>query len=447
MSEIKCPNCGEIFAIDESEYQKIVSQIRNSEFEKILNERLQNENAKFQSELELVKSQEIARAKEYIANLKAQKDSEISQLKEILAKSQAELKGKDENLTQKFEIEKSKISLENEAKIAELNQKIIELNAKISASENEKNLAVSNAISSKDSEISELKITLSEKEKNFVEKEQILRENFEKTISDKDAMIDYYKDLKAKLSTKMVGESLETHCSTEFEKLRTTAFANAYFEKDNEVKEGGKGDFIFRDFKDGVEYISIMFEMKNEADTTASKHKNEEFFAKLDKDRKAKNCEYAVLVSLLESDSELYNTGIVDVSHKYEKMYVIRPQFFLPIISLLRNAALNSLEDKKRLVEYQNQNLDIETFKSNIDEFKDKFGKNYRLASEKFQKAIDEIDKTISHLEKVKNELLSSENNLRLANDKAEKLTIKKLTNNAPSVQKMFDEAGQNSGE
>ncbi|MDA3046843.1 DUF2130 domain-containing protein [Campylobacter sp. VBCF_06 NA8] len=447
MSEIKCPNCGEIFAIDESEYQKIVSQIRNSEFEKILNERLQNENAKFQSELELVKSQEIARAKEYIANLKAQKDSEISQLKEILAKSQAELKGKDENLTQKFEIEKSKISLENEAKIAELNQKITELNAKISANENEKNLAVSNAISSKDSEISELKITLSEKEKNFVEKEQILRENFEKTISDKDAMIDYYKDLKAKLSTKMVGESLETHCSTEFEKLRTTAFANAYFEKDNEVKEGGKGDFIFRDFKDGVEYISIMFEMKNESDTTASKHKNEEFFAKLDKDRKAKNCEYAVLVSLLESDSELYNTGIVDVSHKYEKMYVIRPQFFLPIISLLRNAALNSLEDKKRLAEYQNQNLDIETFKSNIDEFKDKFGKNYRLASEKFQKAIDEIDKTISHLEKVKNELLSSENNLRLANDKAEKLTIKKLTNNAPSVQKMFDEAGQNSGE
>ncbi|MDA3078767.1 DUF2130 domain-containing protein [Campylobacter sp. JMF_06 NA1] len=447
MSEIKCPNCGEIFAIDESEYQKIVSQIRNSEFEKILNERLQNENAKFQSELELVKSQEIARAKEYIANLKAQKDSEISQLKEILAKSQAELKGKDENLTQKFEIEKSKISLENEAKIAELNQKITELNAKISASENEKNLAVSNAISSKDSEISELKITLSEKEKNFVEKEQILRENFEKTISDKDAMIDYYKDLKAKLSTKMVGESLETHCSTEFEKLRTTAFANAYFEKDNEVKEGGKGDFIFRDFKDGVEYISIMFEMKNESDTTASKHKNEEFFAKLDKDRKAKNCEYAVLVSLLENDSELYNTGIVDVSHKYEKMYVIRPQFFLPIISLLRNAALNSLEDKKRLVEYQNQNLDIETFKSNIDEFKDKFGKNYRLASEKFQKAIDEIDKTISHLEKVKNELLSSENNLRLANDKAEKLTIKKLTNNAPSVQKMFDEAEQNSDE
>ncbi|MBP3224398.1 MAG: DUF2130 domain-containing protein [Campylobacter sp.] len=444
MSEIKCPNCGEIFAIDESEYQKIVSQIRNSEFEKILNERLQNENAKFQSELELVKSQEIARAKEYIANLKAQKDSEISQLKENLAKFEAELKGKDENLTQKFEIEKSKISLENEAKIAELNQKITELNAKISASENEKNLAVSNAISSKDSEISELKITLSEKEKNFVEKEQILRENFEKTISDKDAMIDYYKDLKAKLSTKMVGESLETHCSTEFEKLRTTAFANAYFEKDNEVKEGGKGDFIFRDFKDGVEYISIMFEMKNESDTTATKHKNEEFFAKLDKDRKAKNCEYAVLVSLLESDSELYNTGIVDVSHKYEKMYVIRPQFFLPIISLLRNAALNSFEDKKRLVEYQNQNLDIETFKSNIDEFKDKFGKNYRLASEKFQKAIDEIDKTISHLEKVKNELLSSENNLRLANDKAEKLTIKKLTNNAPSVQKMFDEAGQN---
>ncbi|MDO5126341.1 MAG: DUF2130 domain-containing protein [Eubacteriales bacterium] len=264
---------------------------------------------------------------------------------------------------------------------------------------------------------------------------------YKNELAAKDEQIAFYKDFKARQSTKMVGESLEQHCLTQFNQIRMTAFPSAYFEKDNDIKSGSKGDFIFREADaDGTEFISIMFEMKNESDTTASKHKNEDFFKELDKDRKEKNCEYAVLVSSLENDNELYNGGIVDVSYRYEKMYVIRPQFFIPMITLLRNAALNSLKYQQELAFVRNQQLDILHFEENLGEFKDKFGRNYRLASEKFQKAIEEIDKSIAQLEKVKKELLSSENNLRLANDKAEELTIKKLTKNAPSVREMFDE-------
>lgn len=268
-----------------------------------------------------------------------------------------------------------------------------------------------------------------------------MQETYEEKLKQKDEQIEYYKDFKARQSTKMIGESLEQHCLTQFNSLRMTAFPNAYFEKDNDARTGSKGDFIYRECsEDGVEFISVMFEMKNEADTTATKHKNEDFFKELDKDRKEKNCEYAILVSLLEIDNELYNNGIVDVSYRYQKMYVIRPQFFIPIITLLRNAAKNSLEYRQELQMVRNQQLDISHFEENMNAFKDGFARNYRLASERFSTAIEEIDKTIDHLQKTKAALLSSENNLRLANNKADELTIKKLTKNAPSVKAMFDD-------
>ena len=293
-------------------------------------------------------------------------------------------------------------------------------------------------VSQKEKNITDLKNKIELDGKEYKLKEQSLKDNYENKLKTKDEMIAYYKDLKAKQSTKMIGESLENHCYAEFNKLRPL-FKNAYFEKDNDAKTGSKGDFIFRDYSDGnEEFVSIMFEMKNEADETATKHKNEDFFKELDKDRKEKNCEYAVLVSLLEIDNDYYNDGIVDVSYKYEKMYVIRPQFFIPIITLIRGAAINTLKYKKQLIEIQNQNIDISHFEENMNAFKEGFSRNYRLASEKFNKAIDEIDKTIDHLQKTKEALLSSENNLRLANNKAEDLTIKKLTNNNPTMKKMF---------
>ena len=276
-------------------------------------------------------------------------------------------------------------------------------------------------------------------------REQSIKTEYEHKLKEKDAEIDYYKDFKARQSTKMIGESLEQHCEIEFNKLRPTAFRNAYFEKDNDARFGSKGDYIYRESsEDGVEFISIMFEMKNEMDTTATKHKNEDFFKELDKDRKEKKCEYAVLVSLLEADNELYNGGIVDVSYRYPKMYVIRPQFFIPLISILRNAALSAVEYRNQLAIIQNQNIDITNFENEMNDFKEKFGRNYRIASEKFRKAIDEIDLTIKHLEKTKEALLSSENNLRLANNKAEDLSIKRLTKGNPTMQAKFAELQEN---
>ena len=290
-------------------------------------------------------------------------------------------------------------------------------------------------------EIITLKGKLSAQETEIQLKEKSLKEQYEEKLKSKDEQIEYYKDFKARQSTKMIGESLEQHCLTQFNTIRMTAFPTAYFEKDNDARTGSKGDFIFRESsEDGTEFISIMFEMKNEADTTATKHKNEDFFKELDKDRREKHCEYAVLVSLLEIDNEYYNNGIVDVSYKYEKMYVIRPQFFIPIITLLRNAALNSLKYRQELQIVKNQQLDILHFEENMNAFKEGFARNYRIASERFNTAIDEIDKTITHLQKIKDALLSSENNLRLANNKAEDLSIKKLTKNAPSVKAMFDD-------
>ena len=395
MAQIKCPKCGEVFTIDESSYAQIVSQVRNAEFSKEIDERKQQFNLEKAKEIEL--------------------------------------------LEQRNQAEKEKIAMH-------FQQEISALKAEIQTKDKDKTIAINNALNQKqqelfarEKEIDELKNKILLKEQESKISEQALKEKYEDQLKTKEDTIAYYKDLKTKMSTKMLGETLEQHCQIEFNKLRATAFKNASFEKDNEVVEGSKGDFIFRQFDENkTEVVSIMFDMKNEMDTTATKKKNEDFLDKLDKDRQKKNCEYAVLVSLLEADNELYNTGIVDMSYKYPKMYVIRPQFFIPMITLLRDAALHSLEYKKQIAEYQTQNIDITNFENKMNEFKDKFGRNYQLASDKFHKAIEEIDKTIDHLQKTKEALLSSENNLRLANDKAQDLSVKKLTRNNPTMAQKF---------
>lgn len=407
MQEIRCPNCGEVFQVDESGYAQIVRQVRDKEFQKELERRAQ------QLEQQKEQALEIARLEQEQTNQHA-----LSEKEQALAE-----------------------------KIREIEQ----LKAQIDKADMEKKLAVSDAVREKESEINKrdqeittLKGQLDGKENENKIKEQALEVQYKEEIRQKDELIEYYKDFKARQSTKMVGESLEQHCLTQFNTYRMGAFPNAFFEKDNDAQSGSKGDFIFRESaEDGTEFISIMFEMKNEMDETATKHKNEDFFKELDKDRQEKNCEYAVLVSLLESDSELYNNGIVDVSYRYEKMYVIRPQFFIPMITLLRNAARNSLEYRQQLAIVRNQQLDLAHFEENMDDFKKAFARNYRIASDKFQEAIGEIDKSISHLQKIKDALLSSENQLRLANSKAEELSIKKLTKNAPSVKALFGELGQ----
>lgn len=343
------------------------------------------------------------------------------------------------------QLAKAKTKNESQENIAKKEAQIIELEAKVQAqlqaAQTEKKLAVSEALKLVEKERDELAHKLDKKDSESKLLETSLKEKYEHELKTKEEMIEYYKDLKVKLSTKMLGETLEIHCETEFNKLRATAFKNAYFEKDNDARTGSKGDYIFRESDEqGTEIISIMFDMKNENDETATKKKNEDFLKELDKDRNQKNCEYAILVSLLESDNELYNTGIVDVSHRYPKMYVIRPQFFIPIITLLRNAALNSLQYKSELALVRSQNIDITHFEDNMNTFKEGFSRNYDLASRKFKTAIDEIDKTITHLQKTKEALLSSENNLRLANNKADDLTIKRLTRNNPTMQKKFEE-------
>ena len=397
MQEIKCPNCGKTFVVDDSGYAQIARQVRDSEFDRALRQR----------------ERDIAEAKE--------KELELAQMRQKEAFDRA---------------------------LAEAERRVEQLKAQLSGGETEKQLAVSEAVRQKEKELSEqasevaaLKNRLANQETESQLKQQSLQREYESRLRQKDEMIEYYKDFKARQSTKMIGESLEQHCLSQFNALRMTAFPDAYFEKDNDARSGSKGDFIFRESRDGVEFISIMFEMKNEADETATKHKNEDFFRELDKDRREKKCEYAVLVSLLEADSELYNNGIVDVSYRYEKMYVIRPQFFIPIITLLRNAALGSLKYRQELEVARSQQIDVLNFEKNMNEFKDKFAYNYQLASKKFKTAIEEIDKTIDHLQKTKEALLSSENNLRLANSKAEDLSIKRLTKNAPSVREMFDAA------
>lgn len=420
MNEIKCPNCGTVFQIDEQDYESIVKQIRDKEFEQEI--KLREEQYKKDKE-QTIKIMEIEASKK---------------LEEELSKKKLEIV----NLQRQIETTEQEIKLTTEKKYTEeIKQKEIEitkLKGEIQLKNTEKELALKEITNNKDKEIEALNTKIETNKNEYLIKEQSLKEKYEEKIKDKDEQIAYYKDFKARQSTKMIGESLEQHCNNEFNKIRPL-FKNVYFEKDNDARTGSKGDFIFREEDlDGTEIISIMFEMKNEADMTATKHKNEDFFKELDKDRKEKNCEYAVLVSLLEIDNEYYNNGIVDVSHKFEKMYVIRPQFFIPLITLLRGAALNSLKYKKQLQIVQNQNIDISRFEDKLNNFKDTFGRNYRLASEKFNKAIEEIDKTIDHLQKTKENLLSSENNLRLANNKAEDLTIKRLTSGNETMREMF---------
>lgn len=532
MNELKCPKCGTVFKIDENDYESILSQVRNDEFNKLVLEKERQYKNEKESELKIIKTEldrehflEITQKDKEIDDLKnklnVQHEKNISEIENVkiktLASSKdevnqlelelANLRKELENNKDKYEATLSKINEQKNLEVENIksatetryNKNIKELELKvsnlqhdlasnksqydseISKIKSEKELEVKNVKSDTENlyneEINNLKLKISnlegdiklkdslkqqefekinlEKEqeitslKNKLEiskteyelKEKTLKESYDSKLKSKDEMIDYYKDLKARQSTKIVGESLEQHCNYEFSRIRNIFGKNTYFEKDNDARTGSKGDFIFRDYdEEGNEIVSIMFEMKNESLETVNKHKNEDFFKELDKDRKEKKCEYAVLVSLLEIDNEIYNSGIVDVSYKYEKMYVIRPQFFVPIITMLRNASLKALDYKKQLVLIQNQSVDISNFEDNINKFKEGFARNYRLASEKFSKAIDEIDTTITHLQKIKDALLSSDRNLRIANDKADSLTIKKLINGNKTMTEMFEQ-------
>lgn len=507
MSQIKCPNCGTVFQVDESQYHEILQQVRNEEFKKELNERQKNSNQIIQSKLEKEYESKLNQKTLEIKELQANKELEIKQLQSDFNQKQNDKEQEVISLKEKLEANTQLTKSETQKEYQEqLNQKDLEiskLNAKLDQilSQNKINESKTEQeyklqLQAKENEIQALKNNISNNEKvlkanlentyqtqinkknleiqslkqdmdkakvenelnvksikqdlqNQIEQDKMkyqlqeknLQEKYDTLLQTKDEQIAYYKDFKLKQSTKMIGESLEQHCEIEFNKLRATGFQNAYFEKDNDARTGSKGDYIYRELdENGVEIISIMFEMKNENDKTAAKHKNEDFLKELDKDRNEKNCEYAVLVSMLEPENELYNTGIVDKSHRYPKMYVIRPQFFIPMITILRNAALNSLQYKNELQLVRNQNIDITNFEESMNDFKQKFSRNYELASKKFNIAIEEIDKTISHLQKTKEALLSSERQLQLANNKAEDLTIKRLTRNNPTMKQKFDE-------
>ena len=436
MQEIKCPKCGTVFTVDESGYSAIVAQVRDEQFHKDLHERLAQFEKEKQAEIKLAESK-----------VEQEKEKTVAQLNQEIAELKSKIDAANKSKDTEIQLQVATVQNNKDKEIAELTKQIEAFKARVEANEKDKEIAVKDALNKSKEElfekekiIAQLQNDVKDKEKDNELAQQKLKSDYDAQLKTKDAEIALYKDLKARQSTKMVGETLEQHCDTEFNRMRSAAFPGAYFEKDNDVKTGSKGDFIFRDFaEDGTEFISIMFEMKNEMDTTATKHKNEDFFKELDKDRNEKNCEYAVLVSLLESDSELYNSGIVDVSHRYPKMYVVRPQFFIPIITLLRNAALNSVKYKQQIAEYKQTNIDVSNFEAEMNDFKEKFGKNYMIASKKFKEAVEEIDKTISHLNKIKEALLGSENNLRLANDKAQYLSIKRLTKNSPTVAKAFE--------
>ena len=499
MPEIVCPKCGTAFTIDEAGYADILKQVRDKDFDRQLHERLEQakrENSK-------IRELDQAQAEQTLQKTKSAKDAQIQELQAKLESEQAAKELAVSEALRKVEKEKDDLSAkldkaESEKQqaldLAEANSKselqkaaadkeaeIVKLQNQLDAFELQKKQELAQALSpvekerddfkgrlerlqlqkeseeklskeqlksqlqavvaDKDSEIAELKSSLDKAELQSKIEAKSLKERYEVQIQDRDDQIERLRDLKAKLSTKMVGETLEQHCQIEFNKLRSTAFPNAYFEKDNDARTGSKGDFIFRDWDDsGTEIVSIMFEMKNEMDTTSTKHKNEDFFKELDKDRHEKHCEYAIMVSLLEPDSDLYNTGIVDVSYRYPKMYVVRPQFFIPIITLLRDAAKNSLQYKNELEEVKAQNIDITHFEEELDSFKSAFGRNYDIASKKFKNAVEEIDKSINHLNKIKDALLGSENQLRLANNKAQDVTIRRLTRNNETMKAKFDE-------
>lgn len=478
MNEIKCPHCGQVFTVDESGYAALLNQVRDHEFQRELNERVSLAEKNREQDMALA----VAKAEEELRAQIAQRDSQLAAQTE-----QFHAEAKDLQLTaqnEKAELEKQlealKAQLQAQASEADTARKLAVADAlsaesdKLRTVEKERDSLAQQLETQRQQASTETQLALQKQESTLkdariaVERErdelraQVVREQEalarieaehkatlaeklaakDELIADREREILRIQDMKAQLSTKMLGESLEQHCEIEFNRLRPTAFPHAYFEKDNEVIEGTKGDFVFRDFdEEGNEIISIMFEMKNEADDSVNRKTNESHFKKLDADRKKKNCEYAVLVSLLEPENELYNAGITDVSYRFEKMYVIRPQFFIPIITLLRNAALSSLQYRKELALVRQQNIDVTNFEDQLADFKDKFGRNYRIASQKFQKAIEEIDKSIDHLQKIKDNLIGSENQLRLANDKAEDLTVKKLTRKNPTMKALLDEA------
>ncbi|MBZ0104955.1 MAG: DUF2130 domain-containing protein [Sulfuricella denitrificans] len=459
MQEIICPHCGKAFKIDEAGYSDIVKQVRDGEFEQQLHDRLELAEQDKRNAVELAQ----AKVASEMQKAAVAKDSEIQELKSRLDAGEVAMKlAVTEALST---VEKERDALENELDRANRDKQTVSqlaearlvnelqkaastkdteiqgLKAKLEAIVVTQKFAINEAVGVVEKERDALKSSLerAELEKQLAEKS--LKDKYETQIKDRDDAIERLRDMKARLSTKMVGETLEQHCETEFNRIRAMAFPRAYFEKDNDARAGSKGDYIFRDSDEaGTESVSIMFEMKNESDETAAKKKNEDFLKELDKDRTEKSCEYAVLVSLLEPDSELYNSGIVDVSHRYRKMYIVRPQFFIPIITLLRNAAQNSLKYKTELALVKAQNIDITNFENELDAFKTGFARNYELASKKFKTAIEEIDKTIEHLQKTKDALLGSENNLRLANNKADDLTVKKLTKGNPTMAEKFTE-------
>lgn len=425
MHQIKCPHCGKEFTIDEASYADILNQVRTKEFNDEIHEKLKQLKKQHQSELELIEE----KANNALEKKVAEKEKELKELNNKIA-----------NFANEKEILKKDTERAMLDQISEKEKKIVELGSKLQALESNKKLELIESSTIKEKEIADLKAKLQLREKEAELEKNSIKEKYEIEIKQKDETIAFYKDFKAKQSTKMIGESLEQHCEIEFNRLRMTAFQNAEFGKDNDAKTGSKGDYIYREYdKSGTEIISIMFEMKNEGDETATKKKNEHFFKELDKDRNEKKCEYAILVSMLEADNELYNNGIVDVSYAYDKMYVIRPQFFIPIITLLRNAAMNSLKYKQEVALMREQNIDITNFEEDLNAFKEGFARNYDLASRKFKVAIDEIDKTITHLQKTKDALLSSENNLRLANNKADDLTVKKLVRGNPTMKDKFE--------
>lgn len=469
MAEIKCPNCGKIFKIDDGDYASIVSQIKNEEMEKEINFRVKEKEENINKANQLLikenddKNQsminklnlEIEKLKQYQAQAEKEKQNEISlavskekenniQTKESLNKKIKDLEIENASLKNQNE----KMSLEQKNALSNLenqkNSEIQDLKNKVENLNKEKQYEIKNAISDKEKEILELKSSLKIKDQEKELQNKTTEEKYQIILKQKEQEIEFYKDLKTKMSTKLIGETLEQHCFNEFNKIRMQAYPYAKFDKDNEVSKesGSKGDFIFRDYDETQtnEIVSIMFEMKNEMDTTATKHKNSYFFKELDKDRKEKKCEYAVLVSMLEPDNEFYNAGIVDVSYEYEKMFVVRPQCFLSIIALLSSANKNALSYKKELMAIKNQEVDVTNFENKLLDFQEKFGKNYDLASKKFINAIEEIDKTITHLNKIKDSLISAENNLRLANNKAQDLSIKKLTKDNPTMKNKFEE-------
>ena len=452
MKELKCPKCGSVFSVDEADYASILSQVKNHEFEAEIKRRMAEMDSIHRAEQQVAN----AKAEQNLQNMLSRKalelnakDAEMAKLKSEKEAEIAHLKNQLENITAQKEAEKNIALANKQQDIERLNATIRQNEANLQIALLNKQREAQEIIQRKESQIQQLKsdADLEKSQAQIRESELIKRHQHE--LQAKQDLVEYYKDLKTRMSTKMVGETLEIHCSTLFNQMLRPVMPNAYFEKDNDASDGTKGDFIFRDTEDGTEYVSIMFEMKNEMDTTATKHKNEDFFRKLDEDRRKKNCEFAVLVSLLEPDSELYNGGIVDVSYRYPKMYVIRPQFFIPLITLLVQTSKKSLEYKRQLILAQSKEVDVTNFENKLMDFKSKFGRHYELASKKFEDAIKQIDDTIAKLLKVKENLLGSENNLRLANQDTEELTIRKLTYKNPTMKAKFDEArkGETDGE